>query len=70
MDVGSIVKFRDGLYTDEVGNTYVVIEDKFNDSGKRQLNALGYHSMKSRCRLCGHEKEHDQVLDQMKENHE
>lgn len=27
MDVGSIVKFRDGLYTDEVGNTYVVIED-------------------------------------------
>ena len=38
---------------------YVVIEDKFNDAGKRQLNVLGYYSMKSRCRLCGHEKEHD-----------
>lgn len=27
MEVGSIVKFRDGLYADEVDNTYVVIED-------------------------------------------
>ena len=27
MDVGSIVRFRDGLYGDEVENTYVVIED-------------------------------------------
>ena len=27
MEVGSIVKFRDGLYADEVENTYVVIED-------------------------------------------
>lgn len=27
MEVGSIVKFRYGLYADEVENTYVVIED-------------------------------------------
>ena len=38
---------------------FVVIEDKFDRSGKRQLNYLGYHSMKSQCRLCGKEIEHD-----------
>jgi len=27
MDVGSIVRFRDGLFADEAGNTYLVIED-------------------------------------------
>jgi len=27
MEIGSIVKFRDGLYEDEVGSTYLVIED-------------------------------------------
>ena len=27
MDVGSIVRFRDGLFADEAGSTYLVIED-------------------------------------------
>lgn len=27
MNVGSVVRFRDGLYADEVGNAYLVIED-------------------------------------------
>lgn len=38
---------------------YIVIEDKHNESGKRQLNTMGYHSMKSQCRLCGKVIEHD-----------
>jgi hypothetical protein len=38
---------------------YVLVEDKFNVSGKRQINAMGYYSMKSQCRLCGKVIEHD-----------
>ena len=40
---------------------YLVVEDAFknNPSGRRQLNAMGYHSMKSQCRLCGKVIEHD-----------
>lgn len=40
---------------------YMVVEDSFKDnpSGKRQLNTMGYYSMKSQCRLCGKVVEHD-----------
>lgn len=38
---------------------YVVIEDKFDNAGKRMINHYGYCSMKSQCRLCGKILEHD-----------
>lgn len=38
---------------------YTVIEDKSDVAGKRQLNYMGYHSMKSKCRFCGKVIEHD-----------
>ena len=38
---------------------YTLIENKFDNAGRRQLNTMGYHSMKSQCRLCGKVIEHD-----------
>ena len=38
---------------------YEIIEDRFNDSGKRVLNHYGYYAKKSKCALYGKIKEHD-----------
>ena len=38
---------------------YEIIEDRFNDSGKRVLSHYGYYAKKSKCALCGKIKEHD-----------
>ena len=40
-------------------HNYKLVEDKFNDAGKRMLNHYGYYTKKSECEYCGKEKEHD-----------
>ena len=39
---------------------YKLIEDKYNDAGKRMLNHYGYYTKVSECILCGKVIEHDQ----------
>jgi len=40
MDVGTVVKFQDGLYADEAGSTYLVIEDNGDRVFIKAINNL------------------------------